>query len=470
MKKVLKVLSVLVLFILIIKGCTIEREPFNPIKYSWLDGNNPLVMETNKWEQWSKEWEKINDEPTEIVLTPGENETEINFAWYSKKGEKKPEFKVSESEDMAHSKKVKVKSEKATKGYMSNKVTVKKLDSKKKYYYSYTIDGEWNDSHSIGMADIAEGFSFLFAGDPQIGASKSSLNIEGETTKESKSDVVKRDSYNWNRSLNLAFRASAIPLPNFILTSGDQIQSRNKNNPSKYYNKNEVEYAGFLSSNILRWTPIATAIGNHDASSGNYSFHFNNPNESSLGKTEAGGNYYFTYKNALFIVLNSNNDNIGEHKEFIDKVVEKNKDLKWRIVTFHHDIYGSGPHSEEEDVIKFRNNIVPVLEDSSIDLVLNGHDHTYCRSYILKGGEKDIRYGKEDKEVYNPNGIVYITAASSTGSKYYELSEEIPSYLAFRAEVQETMITNVEVKNDTIEIKTINDNCEIIDNFKIIKQ
>ena len=237
-----------------------------------------------------------------------------------------------------------------------------------------------------------------------------------------------------------------------------------------------MEYAGFLSSNILRWTPIATAIGNHDASSGNYSFHFNNPNESSLGKTEAGGNYYFTYKNALFIVLNSNNDNIGEHKEFIDKVVEKNKDLKWRIVTFHHDIYGSGPHSEEEDVIKFRNNIVPVLEDSSIDLVLNGHDHTYCRSYILKGGEKDIRYGKEDKEVYNPNGIVYITAASSTGSKYYELSEEIPSYLAFRAEVQETMITNVEVKNDTIEIngdkleQCFSDNCEIIDNFKIIKQ
>lgn len=465
MKKVLKVLCPVVLFILIIKGCTIEREPYDPIKYRWLDGNHPLVAETNKWEEWSKKWEKINDEPTEIVLTPGKNETEINFAWYSKKGDKKTEFKVSESEDMSNAKKIDVKSEKATKKYLSNKVTVKKLDLKKKYYYSYTIDGKWSEPVKIHIED-REGFSFFFAGDPQIGASKSSLSIDGE----SKSDIAKRDGYNWDRSLRLTCMPAAIPSPNFIITSGDQIQSRNKDNPSKYYNKNEVEYAGFLSTSILRYIPIATTIGNHDSPSGNYAMHFNNPNESSLGKTEAGGNYYFTYKNALFIILNSNNDNIEEHKEFINKVVEENKDLKWRIVSFHHDIYGSGPHSEEEDVIKFRNNIVPVLEENNIDLVLNGHDHTYCRSYILRNGEKDIKYDTEDTEVYNPNGIVYITAASSTGSKYYELSGEVPSYLAFRAEVQETMITNVEVKNDTLEIKTINDSYKIIDDFKIIKK
>ncbi|CDM67974.1 Ser/Thr protein phosphatase family protein [Clostridium bornimense] len=465
MKKVLKVLCPLLLVLIIFNGCIVKREPFDRRKYQWLDGNDIFVTETNKWEEWSKSWEKTNGEPTEIVLTPGKDETEINFAWYSKKDEKKPEFKVSESEDMINSKKIDVKSEKATKGYLSNKVTVKNLNSKKEYYYSYTIDDKWSDPLKISTID-KEGFSFLFAGDPQIGASKNVWNVDGET----KFDIAKRDGFNWDRSLNFSFMTSAIPRPNFIVTSGDQIQSRSKNNPSKYYNKNEVEYAGFLSTKILRWLPIATAIGNHDSPSGNYSFHFNNPNESSLGKTEAGGDYYFTYKNALFIILNSNNSNTEEHKEFINKTVEKNKDLKWRIVTFHYDIYGSGPHSEEDDVVKFRDNIVPVLEENNIDLVLNGHDHTYCRSYILRGGEKDIRYSKEDTELYNPNGIVYITAASSTGSKYYELSKEVPSYLAFRAEVQETMVTSVEVKDNTLDIKTINDNRTVIDEFKIIKQ
>ena len=49
--------------------------------------------------------------------------------------------------------------------------------------------------------------------------------------------------------------------------------------------------------------PVATTIGNHDSPSGNYSYHFNTPNQSGLGQTTAGSDYYYRYGNTLFIIL-----------------------------------------------------------------------------------------------------------------------------------------------------------------------
>ena len=39
------------------------------------------------------------------------------------------------------------------------------------------------------------------------------------------------------------------------------------------YTDNEIEYAGYLSPDALKSLPVATTIGNHDAISGNYSYH-----------------------------------------------------------------------------------------------------------------------------------------------------------------------------------------------------
>lgn len=88
--------------------------------------------------------------------------------------------------------------------------------------------------------------------------------------------------------------------------------------------------------------PLATTIGNHESKGTDYKYHYNNPNsEDGLGSTNSGSDYYFSYGNVLFISLNSNNRNTVEHRELLKKAVESNPDAKWKVVMFHHDIYGS---------------------------------------------------------------------------------------------------------------------------------
>ena len=59
-------------------------------------------------------------------------------------------------------------------------------------------------------------------------------------------------------------------------------------------------------------------------------------------KTEAGGDYYYSYGSGLFIVLNTNNYNVAEHEKAIQEAVASDPDAAFRIVTIHQDIYGSG--------------------------------------------------------------------------------------------------------------------------------
>lgn len=70
-----------------------------------------------------------------------------------------------------------------------------------------------------------------------------------------------------------------------------------------------------------------------------YTFHFNNPNTTGLGQATAGSGYYYAYGNTLFIVLNSNSENYGEHERLISAIHEY-PNLPWRFGAFHHDIYG----------------------------------------------------------------------------------------------------------------------------------
>ena len=39
------------------------------------------------WQDWVKEWETVAADYTKVSLTPGADETQMNFAWYSRKGE-----------------------------------------------------------------------------------------------------------------------------------------------------------------------------------------------------------------------------------------------------------------------------------------------------------------------------------------------------------------------------------------------
>lgn len=490
------------------------------------------------WNAWKNDWETVKSDWTQISLTPGSDETQLNFAWYSKKteGAKAPKLMIGEGRNMKNTKiytatqtEVADETDKNGAAYLSNKVTATGLKPDVTYYYSYQKeDGSYTASEAYENKS-ADAFSFIFVGDPQIGSSNELKGSDSEEFYNAQSDSVCSDSFNWNTTLNLAMETSGNDA-SFVVSAGDQIQTTKKKAPNKNAANSEIEYSGYLSPDILKSLPVATTVGNHDADNANYTYHFNTPNNSELGSNGiVGGDYYFSYGSALFIMLNTQDTNVAEHEQFIRQAIEANQDCKWRIVTLHQDIYGSAEHSNEPEITNLRYQLVPYFEENDIDVVLTGHDHAYSRSHILLGGTKEQEYTDDefdaqlekdmntygdtkttlytapgnissstadaDEQTYlsylnsimdekaveqvktendavvNPEGILYMTASSSSGSKYYDLVPRMQTYIAGRWQEDVPTYSLINVDEDTLSISTYrtDTNEKIDDTFTIAK-
>ena len=403
---------------------------------------------------------------SQISLTPGENENMLNFCWYDKNLDGNSQIKIWEKD--GDIKIYKGSKNKLENGFVTNKVTVRDLKENTTYYYSYNSNGIWSEPIEYRTKNF-KNFNFVFMGDPQIGASSKKMN--------SYKDGIKKDSFNWNKVIKKSLENNKDI--SFIVCGGDETNTIvNKNNIEKI-NINNWEYAGFLAPNYLRYIPMANAIGNHDKDNENFYNHFNMPNSTYFGKTKAGGDYYFTYGNTLFLFLNTNNLNMNDHKEFIKSTIKKNQDIKWKIAVFHHDVYGGGIHSNDKDVKKLRDKLPNILEKNDIDLVLCGHDHIYSRTYSLKNNKKikdfSIKKSTNSNEnleiIKNSKGITYITGSSSTGSKFYKYTDKTKRYIKLKYDKEESTYTMINVSENNLIITTykVDDN-EIIDNKIIIEK
>ncbi|MCC3869287.1 purple acid phosphatase family protein [Terrisporobacter mayombei] len=402
---------------------------------------------------------------SEICLTPGENESMLNFSWYSKYSHGTSKIKIWEKgakERIFEGESIDIGN-----GFISNKVTVTNLKANTTYIYSYECDGLWSQPLEYKTQDF-QNYTFVFMADPQIGASSKKMK--------SNEDGVEKDAYNWNKVIKKSVDKSNNP--SFIVCGGDVTNATEDSyDLSKTY-KSNLEYSGFLSPSYLRHIPIANAIGNHDKDNENFCNHFNMPNLTNLGETIAGGDYYFTYGNTLYLFVNTNNLNISQHKKFIDEAVEENKDMKWKVAVFHHDIYGGGQHEDDKDIKILRSEMPPILEDSKIDLVLCGHDHIYSRTYPLKNNEKIMDFTVERLEnskekvdiIKNNEGITYITGSSSTGSKFYKQDKNKSKYIKKIYSEEIPTYTVIEIKQDLINIITYEVNRDKPVDNKIIIQ
>ena len=485
------------------------------------------------YSNWMTKWNStISKDREQISLSPGSDNSSVNFAWYTKKSAGVQKLKIAENKRLTNAKvyeaeQTKAVTDKDETEYVSNKVIATDLKANTTYYYSYQKDGQWTAPEKY-TTDNGSKFSFIFVGDPQIGSSN---ELKGAATEEfynAQSAAVANDAFNWNTTLNQAMEKTGNKA-SFVLSSGDQIQSTKKKSPNKAAWGSEIEYSGYLSPDVLKNLPVATTVGNHDADNANYTYHFNTANASELGSNgKVGGDYWFKHDNALFIMLNTQDTNVEEHKQFIEQTVAANKDCKWRIVTLHQDIYGSAEHSNEPEITNLRYQLAPIFEDNKVDVVLTGHDHAYSRTQILKGGHKTTEYtddefdpmldedmdagenpdtvytAKEnikadttdpsqkaylnylnqvmDKDaiqqvtkkgttVFNPTGILYMTAGSSSGSKYYDLVPRQQSYIANRWQQDVPTYSVIDITDTTFTINTYRTDTEekIDETFSIAK-
>ena len=434
-----------------------------------------------EWTAWTEEWNTVATDYTQVSLTPGEDETELNFAWYSLDNGSAATPVVHFGTDRNR-----LQSYTGTAGdvdtsltdgvaYHYNHVTVTGLEPNTTYYYTVEKNGVQTEVETYETQSF-DTVKMLYVGDPQIGASKG--QPQGGETLAAESGAAntaaRNDAFGWNRTLEAALAQD--PDVSFIISAGDQV---NKTGQAK-----EEEYAGYLSPDVLAGLPVATTIGNHDSLNADYMYHFNNPNATEYGATQAGGDYYYSYGNGLFIVLNTNNYNVAEHEQAIQEAIASDPNAAWRIVTIHQDIYGSGLDHSDTDGMILRTQLTPIFDEYDIDVVLQGHDHTYSRSKLLYGdgqthgayefqlnadgsdydwdhaydinastqiplypedgdtaGQALLNDFQADNHCYtiettvgntvvDPNGTLYMTANSASGSKYYELISAQQDYIA----------------------------------------
>ncbi|MGE9963927.1 metallophosphoesterase [Fusicatenibacter saccharivorans] len=498
--------------------------------YAGAAPDGKTVASGEAYEAWkSSVWETMKHDWTCVSMTPGTDESQMNFAWYSKEGEN-VSFLFGQKADLSDGQIVPVsqgstgQTDNEGVSYLSNKVTISGLTEGTTYYYQ--VSGKKVESFTTGNADE---FTFAFVGDPQIGSSnemkaKKPENLTDEFYQVQEESVAS-DSYNWAATLNQALANN--PNTAFVVSAGDQIQT----NAKKVENTtvSEIEYSGYLSPEALTSLPVATTVGNHDADNANYQYHFNVPNLSSYGDNGyVGGDYYFTYGNVLFMMLNTQDTNNAEHEAFIRQTVEENSDCRWKIVTLHQDIYGSAEHSNEPEIVNLRYALTPVFEEVGVDVVLTGHDHAYSRSKFLNGDqvskqvtytddefdemfERDIDVGDSEEQLtqspgniaedtedpkeqaylaylydimdenrttddnteyaINPEGILYMTASSSSGSKYYDLVDRQQSYIASRWQEDVPTYSLIDVTETTLTINTYrtDSNSQIDSSVTIVK-
>ena len=440
--------------------------PVNVFAYGETSASSTLFTDTQNisdYATWKDNvWNKKDDQgnltgegesydSSRIILTPGKTAKDLGFAWYSqKKGE--PAVKIGKKEDLSDAQEFKGTATEINRSNQkntykaSNKVTVEGLfEENTTYYYSYTDDVKnpnWSEVQSYTTKKTTN-FQTILVGDPQIGASGS----QGQGTADDINIAV--DTFNWNKTLEQA--KITAPNASFILSAGDQIDYAGTDS-SDGKNVRESEYVGFTYPALLRMLPLATTIGNHESKGTDYKYHYNNPNsEDGLGSTNSGSDYYFSYGNVLFISLNSNNRNTVEHRELLKKAVESNPDAKWKVVMFHHDIYGSGQPHSDTDGANLRALFAPLMDEFGIDMCLTGHDHSYARSYLMADGTA-IQY--DDSVAINPEGTLYIAAGSASGSKFYKLATTKQYYIAERSNTQIPTFSTIDFSDESIVIKT----------------
>ncbi|MFC1402204.1 MULTISPECIES: metallophosphoesterase family protein [Streptacidiphilus] len=159
--------------------------------------------------------------------------------------------------------------------------------------------------------------------------------------------------------------------------------------------------------------PWMTALGNHEAEAGNgalgyasYLARFELPDN---GTRDYAGNWYSFQVGSVLVISVDGNDIVVEDDASIDPVTGQSvynhgysqgaqvrwleqtlsrarhgKDVDWIVVTMHQFAMSSSASSHGGD-IGIREQLLPLFDRYSVDLVLAGHDHDYERTHPVRG-------------------------------------------------------------------------------------
>ena len=216
----------------------------------------------------------------------------------------------------------------------------------------------------------------------------------------------------WSRVIRMAYQTA--PNASFVIHAGDLVDSAHKDNEWAQWFK----AGGFIHS---QWTAIPV-VGNHefqrfDGYEGSlprrlsiqWRPQFTLPVEDNLDSRLHETVYTVEYQDILILVLNSTGQ-LEKQTEYIKQKLS-NSNAKWKIVTNHHSVFSP---AEGRDFEYARKVWKPLFEKYGVDLVLNGHDHTYARGHVPVKSQ-NIDHSGSFK-------TLYVTSVS--GPKQYKVDKE----------------------------------------------
>lgn len=404
--------------------------------------------------------ENVSTHAQNIILTAGKDDTCYNLTWMTSANS-------TESVQWVESEKVidgvfpeDCYSNDSIKNGSTCSAQITGLEANTEYSYRVGNNGiGWTETYTLTTGDFEDtSFSFLFVGDPQVG-------VNGPIY----------DGDNWNITLDKAQNWFGEDVE-FLMSAGDQVND----------NTQQSHFDAFASPEWLRSLPLITTVGNHD-NGPSYSkyFTYTDVDQDTLSNAgEYGGDYWVEYDGVLIVNLNTNRSSVATHKAFLEKAIaeytEAYGDPVWKIVTFHHSFYSAADGRAEERVDQ-RTSYSSVFSELGIDAVLMGHDHIYTRAYMIDGNTI-----LDDPELYNQVGddpygsfsdpsdstVFYLTANSSSGSKFYGLSDNELPYVACKNQENTPNFTKVDVTADSLQFTTYrsalnNDIGDVVDFFAI---
>ena len=275
------------------------------------------------------------------------------------------------------------------------------------------------------------------------------------------------------------------PLINIWLALGD-IAYRSGTN--EQYQAALFEPFSEVLPNVNLW-PV---YGNHDDRRWTYFRIFDLPEKGEAGglasKTE---NYYaIDYSNIHFVVLDSQSsdrDEDGKMADWLKQDLAQNR-KPWVVVAFHHPPYSKGSHDSDDSsdsrgrMHDMRENILPILEKSGVDVILSGHSHMYERSYLIDcvyGDSEDFsadnvvstgvnnKHQQYIKPLINKGnqGTIYMVAGSSSKVDTGNLDHPV-----HHVGLREAGSVVIDVVENKLIARFINDKGQIRDSFSIEKK
>ena len=295
--------------------------------------------------------------------------------------------------------------------YNDFNVTLDGLTAGKTYYYrlrSVDVDGtgktakayEWTETYSFTMPRAEGGVSVLAITD-----------IQGSIED------------NYLASLPNVQAAVDAGDPDYIISCGDNVDT----------GKNIAQWGWLLDDQVKIWAnnTFSSVAGNHEKH--DYALSSVTATPAVATVEESGFYYSYNYQNVHFVMLNTNDvasdGKLGaaQYEWLVNDLDKADKDsgVEFIVVVLHKGPYTAGSHAFDADVIAMRAQLSYLFAAKKVDLVLQGHDHTYSVSEYI-GTETDasckylpaaVKYDATGAAI-DPEGVLYVNLGTM-GDKYY---------------------------------------------------